>query len=67
MDPEVFLMAAQMIELEPSVCLVVEDADAGVQAAKSGGFSCAGIGGAASNPDSDYALTSFGDLLKITS
>ena len=64
-DPEVFLMAAQMLGLEPSACLVVEDADSGVQAAKRGGFSCAGIGGAASNPDSDYSLVNFSDLLKI--
>ncbi len=64
-DPEVFLTAAQMLDLEPSTCLVVEDADAGVAAAKTGGFACSGIGGATSNPNIDYALTNFSDLLKI--
>lgn len=31
-DPEVFLKAAEMLGLEPSVCLVVEDAVSGAQA-----------------------------------
>lgn len=64
-DPEVFLKAAQMIQLEPVRCLVVEDADAGVEAAKNGGFFCAGIGGAKENPKSDFGLEGFEDLLKL--
>ncbi len=64
-DPEVFLKAAQMIGLEPDRCLVVEDADAGVEAAKNGGFYCAGISGAKENPRSDFGLEGFGDLLKL--
>ena len=51
-DPEVFLRAAQALGFPPARCLVVEDADAGVEAALRGGFPCAGIGPAARNPTS---------------
>ena len=43
-SPEVFLKAALMLGLEPSECLVFEDAASGIQAAKSGGFTAIGIG-----------------------
>jgi beta-phosphoglucomutase len=43
-DPEVFLVAASKLELDPSVCLVVEDAAAGVEAAKAGGMKSLGVG-----------------------
>jgi beta-phosphoglucomutase len=42
-DPEVFLIAAAKLGLPPSKCLVVEDAVAGVQAAKSGGMKCLAV------------------------
>jgi len=64
-DPEVFLMAADMLSLPPEECLVVEDAKAGIQAAHAGGFSSAGIGEAAEHPDCTYPIKSFGDLKKI--
>ena len=32
-DPEVFLKAAELLAVEPSVCLVVEDSQSGLQAA----------------------------------
>lgn len=43
-NPEVFLRAAREMDLEPSDCVVFEDAISGVDAAKSGGFRCVGIG-----------------------
>lgn len=64
-DPEVFLMAAHALELQPERCLVVEDADAGIEAAVRGGFPCAGIGPAAGNPQVTHVLSSFSDLLRI--
>lgn len=64
-DPEVFLMAAHALELQPERCLVVEDADAGIEAAVRGGFPCAGIGPAAGNPHVTHALSTFSDLLRI--
>lgn len=43
-SPEVFLKAASNLGLEPSECLVFEDAASGIQAAKAGGFLAIGIG-----------------------
>lgn len=64
-NPEVFLKAAEFLHINPEECLVVEDAKAGIQAAKSGGFDSAGLGEAAESGDATYAMSSFGDLLKI--
>ncbi len=43
-DPEVFLNAAKSIGVNPEQCVVFEDADAGVCAAKNAGMYCVGIG-----------------------
>ena len=43
-DPEVFLLAAKKLGVSPEDCVVVEDAEAGVQAAKVGGMYALGIG-----------------------
>ena len=64
-DPEVFVKGAQMIGLEPSDCLVVEDAYAGVDAACNGGFDSAAIGDASSYEKATYSLRVFADLLKV--
>lgn len=42
--PEVFLRGASALHLQPSDCVVFEDAISGVQAAIDGGFRCIGIG-----------------------
>lgn len=64
-DPEVFVKGAQMINLDPSECLVVEDAYAGVDAACNGGFDSAAIGDASSYEKATYSLKEFADLLKV--
>lgn len=64
-DPEVFLKAAEFLNLEAGKCLVVEDAAAGIQAAHSGGFSSAGLGEAAESEYVTYPLRTFKDLLDI--
>jgi beta-phosphoglucomutase len=43
-DPEVFLKAAELVGVEPSRCIVFEDAVAGVKAALNAGMMCIGIG-----------------------
>lgn len=42
-DPEIFLAAAQELGAAPGECLVVEDASAGVLAAKAGGMAAIGV------------------------
>jgi len=64
-NPEVFLLAAKLIDLAPENCLVVEDAEAGLKAAKAGGFLSAGIGDVAKSGLADYALQELSDLLTV--
>lgn len=63
--PEVFLKAADMLDLSPTECLVVEDAHAGVEAACAGGFDCAAIGDANDDPRAKWHLNVFGELSGI--
>jgi beta-phosphoglucomutase len=42
-DPQVFLVAASRLGLPPAHCLVLEDAVAGVQAARAGGMRCVAV------------------------
>lgn len=62
-DPEVFLLAARLIGEKPEHCLVVEDAKAGLMAAKAGGMDAAGIGDASGCELADYHLMTFKELL----
>ena len=64
-DPEVFLKAAEYIALAPEDCLVVEDAVAGIEAAKNGGMKAAGIGDAAGHAHVTYPILTFDELLSI--
>jgi len=42
-DPELFLLAAERIGIEPANCVVIEDAPNGVQAAKAAGAKCIAV------------------------
>jgi len=53
-DPQVFRIAADRLGLKPADCLVVEDAQAGIEAACAGGFDSAGVSDAA-----QYARTTW--------
>jgi HAD superfamily hydrolase (TIGR01509 family) len=64
-DPEVFIKAAEYLDVPCDNCLVVEDATAGIDAAKAGHMYAAGIGDAMNYSLTDYPLTSFKDLLDI--
>jgi len=46
-DPEVFLTAAARLGVPPARCVVVEDAEHGIEAARRGGMPCIGVGGVA--------------------
>ena len=64
-DPEVFLKAAEFIHENPENCLVVEDAEAGIDAAIAGHFDSAGIGTAVAHGKATYRLNSFQEIIKI--
>lgn len=63
--PEVFLKAAELLHLNPNECFVVEDATAGIDAAKAGGFTAIGISDASHYEKTDYKINTFSDLLNI--
>jgi beta-phosphoglucomutase len=50
-DPQVFLLAAGKLGVEPAHCLVIEDAPAGVRAAKAGGMKCIAVHAAGHHPE----------------
>ncbi|MFA9381578.1 MAG: beta-phosphoglucomutase [Acetanaerobacterium sp.] len=57
-DPEVFLVAAKKLGIAPEHCLVVEDADVGIIAAKAGGMKAMGVGPAQYHEKADYGAPS---------
>lgn len=65
-DPEVFLVAAKKLGIAPEDCAVVEDAKAGIEAAKAAGMTALALFGDAKGCGlEDYDLASFEDLLNI--
>jgi len=50
-DPEAFLLAAERLDVDPSACLVVEDASAGVEAARRAGMAVLAVGDRTMHPD----------------
>lgn len=64
-DPEVFLKAAEFLHLTPQECAVVEDAFAGIDAAKAGNMTAVAIGDAVHAPNADEKLNRFSDLLRL--
>jgi beta-phosphoglucomutase len=43
-DPQIFLLAADELKVSPAECIVFEDAQAGIEAAKNAGMCCIGVG-----------------------
>lgn len=64
-DPEVFVKAGEFLGENPEECIVVEDAYAGIDAAKAAGMKAVGIGDASGYEKADYKITSFSQLLSI--
>lgn len=57
-NPAVFLKGAQLLGLPNAVCVVYEDAAAGVEAAHAAGSYCVGIGSAINLPAADIVVPS---------
>lgn len=64
-DPEVFLIAAKKLGIAPSECVVIEDSDAGIEAAKAGGMYAIAMGVAENNSKAEISVSSIGSLYKI--
>ena len=58
-DPEVFLKGAKALGVASENCVVFEDAVAGVQAAKSAGMACVGIGEPSVLSQADHVIPGF--------
>ena len=63
--PEVFLKAAEFLELPPEECIVVEDAVSGAQAGHAAGMRVACLGDAAAQGAGDWNMGSFEDLISV--
>ena len=68
-DPQVFTLAGQQLGLQPEECLVVEDADAGVDAGMAAGMPVLAVGAAtghngATLKAADLAVISIEDMLR---
>jgi len=54
-----------MLLVRPELCYVVEDAEAGIQAAKAAGMVAIAIGSAAKCNISDFSIHDFCDILQV--
>ncbi len=52
--PEVFLLAAEKVGVKPAECLVIEDADAGIEAGIAAGMKTLAVGSAVKNNKADF-------------
>ncbi|WP_411893357.1 beta-phosphoglucomutase [Winogradskyella sp. A2] len=61
-DPEVFLIAAQLLNIKPEDCIVFEDSVAGVQAANTANMISIGIGSEEVLGEADYVFKDFTEI-----
>ncbi len=59
--PDIFLRAAELLEVHPSACIVFEDALPGVEAAEKAGMSCVAI----TTTNSAEAFSSFANIVQV--
>ncbi len=62
--PDIFLVAADKLNLKPEECVVVEDAVAGIIAAKAANMKALAIGDAINAEEKDYSLNTVIDVIK---
>ena len=61
-DPDIFLAAAQRLNMEPQSCLVIEDAPSGVEAAHRAGMKTIGVLTTHPHLEADVLVPSLQDL-----
>lgn len=62
-DPEVFILGAKELGLEPADCVVYEDAEAGIEAARRAGMGTVGIGKRNILKEADMVIKGLYELL----
>ena len=60
--PEIFLLAAQKLGVEPESCVVFEDAEAGIEAAIAAGMKCVGVGSPVLLKDANRIVSATSDF-----
>ena len=61
-DPEVFVQAAKQLGVAPTDCVVFEDAEKGIEAARKGGMYAIGIGSAEVLKDAHWVVPGFQNM-----
>lgn len=61
-NPEVFLKAAELLQVSPKNCIVFEDSTAGIQAANTATMTSVGIGNASVLNQADFVYDSFKEI-----
>jgi beta-phosphoglucomutase len=61
-DPQVFLLAAERVGVPPASCVVIEDAAAGIEAARAAGMPVVGVGPAARVGAADIVVGRLSEL-----
>ena len=54
-EPDVFIIAANKLGIPCADCVVIEDSDAGIEAAKRAGMFAIAVGAAKNNPEADFS------------
>ena len=62
-NPEVFLKGAAVLEIAPAHCLVLEDAQAGIDAARAAGMQVIGVGLEEHLQGADLVVADLGTLV----
>jgi len=70
-DPDIFLLAAQKLRVNPDECLVIEDSTNGIRAAKAAGMTCVAFAGPGSEhqdqSEADSIIKDFSELTDLIS
>ena len=61
-DPEIFLLTAQLLGVTAAHCLVFEDAEAGVAAARNAEMKCVGVGEAVRLKEANLTISKTGEF-----
>lgn len=64
-DPEIFTRAAESLGISPENCVVFEDAEAGVEAARRAGMGSVGVGRPEVLKEADMVIAGFPQLLAV--